>query len=309
VQAAEPRQPRREPERGESVGGRDGERPARTRQPLRGCVDLGERRIRDLVELLAGARELQRAVARWKSGWPICSSSVFTSRLIADCVTNSSSAARVKLRWRAAARKPRSRSSERRGGRRRLSILQTHASGEKRSIERRGGAAKNSHRRQSGFSALAGSLATHQEDMAMRARSIASRFSRVTVAGALALALPLPGLAADRTSGATLAVTAHADRYVAAGVSFLDLDTLDALVKPMNASLVRLEACGPASARAFLAAAERYRDVRLELDVLAPTAPECTAVPARAIQVSQAAGPLPVRVAVPSDRYWQGVMP
>lgn len=144
----------------------------------------------------------------------------------------------------------------------------------------------------------------------MPARSIASRLSRTAVAGALALALPLTGLAADRTSGATLTVTVHADRYVAAGVSFLDLDALDALAKPMNSSLVRLEACGPASASAFLAAVERYRDSRLELDVLAPTAPACAAVPMRAIQVSQAAGPVPVAAAAPSsDRYWQRVMP
>lgn len=144
----------------------------------------------------------------------------------------------------------------------------------------------------------------------MRARSVASRLSRTATAGALALAFPLAGLAADRTSGATLTVTVHADHYVAAGVSFLELDALDALVKPANPSLVRLEACGPGSARAFLAAAERYGDSRLELNVLAATEPACTAVPMRAIQVSQAAGAVPVGGSAPtSDRYWQRVMP
>jgi hypothetical protein len=144
----------------------------------------------------------------------------------------------------------------------------------------------------------------------MNARSNLSRFTRAAVAGALALALPLAGLAADRTSGASLTVTVHPDRYVAAGVSFPNLEALDALVKPMNPSLVRLEACGPASAEAFLAAAERYRDSRQELDVLAATAPACTAVAVRAVQVSQLGSTIPVgAVRVRSERYWQNVMP
>jgi hypothetical protein len=146
--------------------------------------------------------------------------------------------------------------------------------------------------------------------MTMRARSIASRFSRTAVAGALVLAFPLTGLAADRTSGATLTVTVLPDRYAAADVSFLDLDALEALVSPMNPSLVRLDACGPGSARALLAAAERFHASRLELNVLAATDPACAAAPVHAIQVSQAAGPVPVGAAAPSsERYWQRVMP
>jgi hypothetical protein len=149
--------------------------------------------------------------------------------------------------------------------------------------------------------------ATDQE-MTMPARPIVSRFARAAVAGALAL--PFAGLAQERTSGATLIVTVFADRYVAANVSFPSLDALTALVQPMNPSLVRLEACGPASATALLAAAERLRDSRLELSVLAESAPACAAVPLRAVQVSQVAGTVPVGAAsVPTERYWRSVMP
>jgi hypothetical protein len=149
----------------------------------------------------------------------------------------------------------------------------------------------------------------NEEDMTVNAPT-ATRFFRTTVAAALALALPLAGLAQDRTSGAILTVTALPDRYIAADVSFPDLDALEALVKPMNPTLVRIAACGSASARAFLAAVERLHYSRLELDVLAANAPACAAAPVRAIQVSQLAGPIPVRAAsVPSDRYWQNVMP
>lgn len=78
----------------------------------------------------------------------------------------------------------------------------------------------------------------------------------------------------------------------------------------MNPSLVRLEACGSAATDALLAAAERFQASRLELDVIAPNAPACAAVPARAVQVSQLGGAIPAgAVRVRSERYWQNVMP
>lgn len=142
----------------------------------------------------------------------------------------------------------------------------------------------------------------------MNARSNFSRFSRTAVA--LAFALPLGAFAADRTSGASLTVSVLPDRYLAAGVSFPDLDALERLVAPMNPSLVRLEACGSAAADALLAAAERFHAIRLELDVIAANAPACAAAPLRAVQVSQLAGPVPVPAAPrASERYWQRVMP
>jgi hypothetical protein len=143
----------------------------------------------------------------------------------------------------------------------------------------------------------------------MDARSTASRISRT--AAALALALPLAALAADRTSGATLAVTVFPDRYVAAGVPFVDLDALNALVAPMNPSVLQLDGCGPESAGALLAAAERFRGSYLELRMLAAAEGSCSAAATvSAVRVSQAGGAVPARAAYrPTDRYWQSVMP
>lgn len=145
----------------------------------------------------------------------------------------------------------------------------------------------------------------------MPARSIVSRFSRTAVAGALALAFPLAGLAGERTSGATLTITVFADRYMAAGVPFADLDRLDALVQPMNSSVLQLEGCGPESATALLDAVERYRGAYLEIRMLTEGEQECTAAPAEgAIRVSQVGRTVPARRAdVPTDRYWQSVLP
>lgn len=144
----------------------------------------------------------------------------------------------------------------------------------------------------------------------MPAQALASRFFRTAVVGALALGLSPAGFAIERTTGVSITVTVLADRYLAAGVSFPDLETLDALVRPMNAHLVRLEACGPAASDALLAAADHLSYAPLVLNVLPPTAPQCAAAPVRAVQVSQAGGPIPVGAArIPSDRYWRSVMP
>jgi hypothetical protein len=147
--------------------------------------------------------------------------------------------------------------------------------------------------------------------MAMDVRSIASRWSRTAAAGALALALPLAGFAADRTSGATLTVTAFPDRYVSVGVPFVDLDALDALVNPALPSVLQLDGCGPESANALLAAAERYRGTYLEIRMLAGSERACTAAATvSAVRVSQAGGAIPTRAApAPTDRYWRSVMP
>jgi hypothetical protein len=140
-------------------------------------------------------------------------------------------------------------------------------------------------------------------------RSIVSRFSRIAVASAFAL--PLAGLAADRSSGATISVTAFPDRYVAVGVPFVDLDALDALVNPARPSVLQLAGCGPESAGALLAAAERYRGAYLEIRMLDGTERACTAAATvSAVRVSQAGGALPARAApAPTDRYWRSVMP
>lgn len=145
----------------------------------------------------------------------------------------------------------------------------------------------------------------------MNVRSIVSRANRLSVAAGLALVFPLAGLAHDRTSGATLEVTAFADRFVSAGVPFVDLDGLAALVQPANPTVLRLDGCGSESANALLVAAERFKGSHLEIRMLAATEPACaTAASLGAVRVSQAGGGVPVRAAyVPSERYWRSVMP
>ena len=145
----------------------------------------------------------------------------------------------------------------------------------------------------------------------MNVHSIVSRFNRLSVAAGLALVFPLAALAQDRTSGATLSVAAFPDRFVSAGVPFVDLDALAALVDPANPSVLRIAACGDESANAMLVAAERFSGSYLELAMQVASEPACTtAARLGAIRVSQAGGPLPIRNSyVPSERYWRSVMP
>jgi hypothetical protein len=145
----------------------------------------------------------------------------------------------------------------------------------------------------------------------MSAQSIVTRMTRLAVAAGLGLVVPLAGLALDRTSGATLTVTVLPDRYVAADVPFVGLAALDALVKPMNPSVLRLDGCGAESVNALLAAAERYRGAYLEIRLLAVAEQACTAAATvSAVRVSQVGGAVPARGAdAPSDRYWRSVMP
>src|SRR3989304_2701743 len=76
--------------------------------------------------MLPAAVRTSARVRLWNSFTPSCSSSVCTWRLTADWVRNNSVPALVNERWRAAASKPRSRSSE--AGRLRwLCIRVTHA--------------------------------------------------------------------------------------------------------------------------------------------------------------------------------------
>lgn len=146
----------------------------------------------------------------------------------------------------------------------------------------------------------------------MHAYSMVSRGARLIFGAGLGLALPLAGLAVDRTSGATLTVTVLADRYVAADVAFADLDALDALVQPVNPTVLQLDGCGRASANALLAAVERYGKRYLEIRVLADAERPCAAAAAidGAVRVTQATGAVPVRGAYfLSEGYWRNVMP
>ena len=95
---------------------------------------------------------------------------------------------------------------------------------------------------------------------------------------AAALALPLATAATDNIPPEALSVKVHPDRYVAAGKLFADLAALDAWARTIHIRTVWLDACGNASARRTLAAAERFQPVYIEgvqIRTLAPADPGC----------------------------------
>jgi len=129
---------------------------------------------------------------------------------------------------------------------------------------------------------------------------------------AVALALPVtpPALAAEYATGQAASVTVFPAHYASGGRIFRDLDTLDAAMTAVRPESIRLEACGPASARPLLAAAHRFRNARLDMRVSDDDAPPCR-VGAR--MPAGLAGAVAARsggdTTDPVERYWREVMP
>jgi hypothetical protein len=140
----------------------------------------------------------------------------------------------------------------------------------------------------------------------MRARS--AHWQAVAVGLGVAV---LSGAAWSHTSGAILHVAVLPERYVAADVALPDLEVLGELVGRVDPSLLQLEACGDEAAAALLAAAERFRERRLELHLQAGDDPVCKAAgQARAIDPGQVRRDDPKRRPdAAGERYWQTVMP
>lgn len=108
-----------------------------------------------------------------------------------------------------------------------------------------------------------------------------------------------------------LAVGVFADQYIVAGRSYDDLNALEAAVRRLDVSAVRLDACGTADPIAQRAAAHRFRDLYLELRVLARDAPVCAGylsayvMPAGAGSAGEPTGIDKVAV----DAWWHTLMP
>lgn len=119
----------------------------------------------------------------------------------------------------------------------------------------------------------------------MTSRFIVSRCRTALVTGGLTFLLPLSGLAADNAPpGALLDVKVLPDRYVAAGRPFADLAALEAWTRPMPIRVLRLDSCGPASAKPLLAAVERFHAVYgegIHIRTLASGEPECASAAAQ----------------------------
>jgi hypothetical protein len=114
--------------------------------------------------------------------------------------------------------------------------------------------------------------------------------------------------AAERASGAELAIAVFDQHYVLAGRRFDDLDRLEEALAQRRPGAIRLNRCGPATTRALMAAMHRFRDLRLHVRTLQPAEPACSStasVAARAV-----AGPWPAGIDDAAvARYWQELAP
>jgi hypothetical protein len=131
---------------------------------------------------------------------------------------------------------------------------------------------------------------------------------RVTL-GASMLWLAAVGSVAAQAQPASVAV--FADHYVVAGRAMDDLDALEDAIAPQRPQQVQLTACGDGSARALRAAAHRFRHASLDLRSAGSSDAACQAAPvARAMRVSQAAGPRPISIHHDAvDRWWSNLQP
>lgn len=129
----------------------------------------------------------------------------------------------------------------------------------------------------------------------------------VAIAGAVLGFSQQPSLAQVATPTATLIVAVFSDRYVSAGRTFDDLDTLEAWVNPKSPRIVRLYSCEPAAADPLLAAAHRFRHVYLDLQSSVQGQPRCKAAAAiRTVKIGPASS---VSVNESVSQYWLQVRP
>jgi hypothetical protein len=137
---------------------------------------------------------------------------------------------------------------------------------------------------------------------------------RVACSLALAAFVTVPLITQPAAAQASdLFITAFADRYVANGQTFDDLDVLERAVGATRAGAVRIYACGSEAARAQMGAAHRFRDRYLELRVLDADAPQCRVTAAQAprvVPVTSRSGTAPYGI---DDalvaRWWYEMMP
>jgi hypothetical protein len=112
----------------------------------------------------------------------------------------------------------------------------------------------------------------------MSESAIPASLRRIIGAASIALLLPLPALALDSTPSDTLSVRVYADRYVAAGTQFSDVESLAAWAGPARTRVLALDSCGPAATAPLLAAVERFHRVYVDgvrIRTFAPGAPAC----------------------------------
>lgn len=109
------------------------------------------------------------------------------------------------------------------------------------------------------------------------------------------------GAATETPPATPQAIAVHAGYYVTAGRAFDDLDAVERFVRSTKPHALDITSCEPGASRALLAAAHRFRDLALNLQVLDAAAPVCTAAAA-------VVGPSGINDAQ-VEAYWKQVMP
>jgi len=112
----------------------------------------------------------------------------------------------------------------------------------------------------------------------MNARPLVSLLRTSVVAAGLALALPLPGVAADNAPPEALNVKVFSDHYIVAGKQFTDLTALEAWAKPILVREVWLDFCDPVPTKQFMAAIERFHTAYpegIQIRALSPEDERC----------------------------------
>jgi hypothetical protein len=109
------------------------------------------------------------------------------------------------------------------------------------------------------------------------------------------------GGATEATTAAPQRIAVHTGYYVTAGRAFDDLDAVERFVRSTKPHALDITSCEPGASRALLAAAHRFRDLALNLQVLDAATPACTAAAA-------VVGPSGINDAQ-VEAYWKQVMP
>jgi hypothetical protein len=140
--------------------------------------------------------------------------------------------------------------------------------------------------------------------------STVHRFGSPIAAAAVALGMVVAADGAAQPQKSEVRVTAVADRYVPANRLFDDLDKLEIAVAAIHAAAIRLDACGSGTERAQMAAAHRFRHLRLELRLRSPDSPDCASAIAVLTTVSHRSGQRPFGIDDETvDRWKYHLMP
>jgi Ni,Fe-hydrogenase III small subunit len=167
----------------------------------------------------------------------------------------------------------------------------THVSSDKTSFEPRGKPAKNA-------------ITVTTAEVIVKQHSHAS-FLRVLAAATAVWALAC-GAKAQSGAPSDVRVAVHAAHYAVTGRAFDEVNALAAAIEAMRPSSVGIDACGPGTTRALMAAVHRLRDWPLHLRVHDVGDDACVKQSAVSVRVGQRG----LRIDDAAvNRYWNSIAP